>query len=630
MKKRIFAYVIILTIILSLLTSCDKSSASDASGTAAGELSASSDNTAMESAAAITGQYSDKDIESSYDESSATKITFNGSSITIDGSGAKAEEEAEAEGSVLTVSAGGTYILSGELSDGQIVVTAAESDDVRLVFNGVNINCTTGAPIYAAAADKLIITLAEGTENTITDGGSNFTYADASAEEPNAAIFAKCDLSINGTGVLTVNAGFNNGIGTKDDLVIACGTLIINAKNDGLRGRDSVTILDGDFDIIAGGDGIQSNNNEDSSKGWISLEGGVYNIIASSDGVQAETVLSVSGGEYSIEAGGGSEAAVSTEGSFKGLKAAGDLAISSGTLVIDSADDCIHANGNIAISSGDLTLTSGDDGVHTDMDLSITGGNLDVTKSYEGVEGATATISGGEIKINSTDDAINAAGGDDLGAGGGFGKDAFSSSGSSYINISGGTIYFTAGGDGIDSNGDINISGGTITAFINSSMDNGAIDCDGTFTATGGTIVYGGTGIGFTPSASSTQSYVLISSGLTANSEVTVKKDGVDIVTATMGIDCQSLAISTPDIVNGESYDVYSGDTPLSTVTAGVGGGMGAFPGGGQDMPGGGGGGGGGQVPPDGRQVAPGGGQGGPGGEQAFPDGGQDETLALY
>lgn len=596
MKKRVFAVLMAMAMLLSLLAACsgddtadtrnpkDISNAADA-GMPADETILSDisvDNSAIESAAEIANQYSAKDTDENYDESSATKVTLNGSTISVDGTGATVS------GNVLIIHAGGVYIVSGTLSDGQILISADEKDDVRLVLNDANISCADGAPIYAAAADKLIITLAPDTSNTVTDGGSSFAYADAEAEEPDAAIFAKCDLSFNGSGSLTVSAGFKNGIGTKDDLVIVNGNYVINAKNDALRGRDSVTILDGSFTLTAGGDGIQSNNGEDSAKGWISLDGGSYDITAANDGIQAESILSISGGIYSIKTGGGASGNSSETQSNKGIKAATDMLLSGGTFTFDSADDSIHANNNIVISGGDFTIASGDDGVHADQDLSITGGTIHITKSYEGIEGATITISNGSINITSSDDAINAAGGDDEGSGGRRGRDQFSASENSYINISGGTISFVAGGDGIDSNGATNISGGTITALIYSSPDNGAIDCSGTLTITGGIVFYGGTGMGNTPQGNSTQSYLFVSGSLSQGTVITVKKDGETIASTNLTISCQYLAISTPNITNGQSYEIYSGSSLLSTATAGSGGisgGMGGGPGGGRKRP---------------------------------------------
>lgn len=551
--------------------------------------------------------YDQEDVDSSWDAATAVMITLNGDSIEIDGSGATAQ------GGVLTISAAGTYVVSGTLSDGQIVVAAGDTNTVRLVLNGAEITCATGAPIYASAADKLILTLEAGTENTMTDGGDQFVYANTTDEEPNAAIFSKCDLSINGEGKLVVNAGFNNGIGTKDDLIIANGTYVINAANDAIRGRDSLQVLDGDFTITAAGDGIQSNNDTDASKGWILLNGGTYDITAGNDGIQAETALTITDGVYDITTNGGADSAVTqaaaaagamgggmggrgggmpgqadasavtdtaatgttaeaaVSDSYKGLKAGGDLTISGGTFTISSYDDSIHANGSVTVTGGSFTLASSDDGIHADEILSISSGVITITESYEGLEGATVNITGGAIDIYAADDAINAAGGSDSsGMVGGFAMDAFGASGDYSINISGGEISFVAGGDGIDSNGDVTISGGTVIALISSTSDNMAIDCDsGTFTFTGGTLLYGGTGVG--PVAETeTQSYVYVT-GVPAGESLSVRGESGEVVSFVPAIDCQYLLITAPGITAEQSYDVYSGEALLASVTAGTG-----------------------------------------------------------
>jgi len=578
-KRKLAAWVAALAI-LAVTAGCT----SDEQGA---ESAASGDNTAATSADTIASRAGAGQNDISWDASTATNVALNGAGIEVSGSGASAQ------GGVLTISKGGTYVLSGTLTDGQVVVNAPKTDTVKLVLNGADITSGTNAAIYASQVDNLTIILADGTQNIVTDAQS-YTYADTAAEEPDAAIFCKNDMTIGGGGSLTVNASFYNGIGTKDDLVILGGTYNITAANHGIRGRDSLTVLDGSFTINAGNDGLQSNNDKDTAKGWISLEGGSYNITAAHDGIQAETVLSVSGGEYNILCGGGSTAtpaasADSTESdSCKGLKAGGDLAVSGGTFDIDSADDAIHSNANIAISGGTFTLASGDDGIHADADLSVTGGRINITRSYEGLEGATMTIADGVINIVATDDAINAAGGNDGDAQPGrFGKDSFASAGAYYVNITGGEITFTAGGDGIDSNGDITISGGTITALIHSTPDNGALDCDGTLTVTGGTIVYGGTGVGRTPGSDSAQSYIHVSDGVSAGAEISIQKDGATLFSFTPAIDCQYLAFSSPDITSGESYEVYSGGSLLATAEAGTGGsgmGMGGRGGGGGGM----------------------------------------------
>lgn len=550
---------------------------------------------------ACAGAAGDTQSDGAWDAKNAVYITLSGNAISVNSN--TSETGVSVDGTTATITKAGTYVLEGTLNDGQIIIEATKKDEVQLVLNGASLSCSTSAPIWNKKASKLIVTLADNTVNTVNDSAT-YVYAEGE-DEPDAAIFSKDDLTVNGSGTLTVQGNYNNGIGTKDNLVINGGTIIVTAVNDGLRGRDSVTITGGSFTITSGNDGIKSNNDEDTSKGWIIIEGGVFGITAAYDGIQAETSLTVSGGQFTIVSGGGSENAAerseygwnqggmlpgqqtattttSTDSSdsYKGLKAGTTLEISGGIIYIDAADDTVHANGDITITGGQLSLLSGDDGVHADGALTIAAGTIEVEKSYEGLEGATVSISGGVIRLTASDDAINAAGGTDSTVGM-FGRDSFLAGGSSdyWIEISGGDIAFTAGGDGIDSNGALTISGGTIIALINSTMDNEALDCDGTFTITGGTIIYGGTGTGGT--STTAQSYVYINTGVPANSVISLQKDGVTLVSFTPEIDCQNLIFSLPDIVSGESYGIYSNGSLLTTTVAGTGGGSGMFGGGG-------------------------------------------------
>ena len=424
-----------------------------------GALSSTGASANEEPEIAIVLSPKNHDLKSDWDQDTATKINLNGSSATVDGAGAAAS------GGVITISAAGTYVVSGILTDGQIVVDATGDDRVHLILNGADITNRTGAAIYAPLCDKLILTLAEGTNNTVTDGGSNYTYSQIDNEEPNAAIFAKNDLTINGAGTLTVNAGFNNGIGTKDDLLIIGGNFIINAANHGLRGNDSIGIVSGAFNITAGSDGIRTNNDTDDEKGWIIVEDGVFDIKAAKDGIQAENTLTIINGVFNITSGGGSAnaparvserfaggaggggrangaggqpptdgqspmsgqapisgqllqpqtAATETDDestSTKALKASKQVNIIGGDFTVDAEDDGIHSNGDIFISGGKFSIKTGDDGIHADNAVVVSGGDIDISLCYEGIESLGITISGGNVSIIASDDGLNAAAGE--------------------------------------------------------------------------------------------------------------------------------------------------------------------------------------------------------------------------
>ncbi|MDR0896773.1 MAG: carbohydrate-binding domain-containing protein [Oscillospiraceae bacterium] len=431
--------------------------------------------------------------EPEWDDQNATHIALSGAGAAIDGAGASVA------GSTVTIEDEGEYVLSGEWS-GSVVVDASKNDVVTLVLNGVTITGDQNAAIYAKKAEDLLIILPEGSINELADAGAAFRYDDDADEEPDAALFAKCDLAFSGAGQLTVRAGFYNGIGTKDDLEIEGGVYQIEAANHGIRGRDSVTIEGGVFTIASLADGIQSNNDEDEEKGWIEIEGGVFAITAGRDGIQAERNLTISGGDFTLITGGGRAALASTdpEESYKGLKAGGDVAVSGGVYEIDSADDALHANGNMTISGGDFTLSTGDDALHADGDLIVSGGVLDVLSSYEGFEAKTMTISGGISSIQADDDGVNIAGTDDQSGFGRFGRDQFSNAyADQWLKITGGELTIVAGADGIDVNGAGEMSGGIVNITAGTMGEGNTVDTDQGFTRTGGELTEsGGNGFG--------------------------------------------------------------------------------------------------------------------------------------
>lgn len=477
------------------------------------------------------------------------QITLNGGTASVSGTGASVN------GADVTITGAGTYRITGTLDDGQILIDAGKKDAVTLVLDGATISCSDSAGIYAKQAGSTTILLADGSSNTVSDG-AEYQFPDG-GDEPDAAVFAKDDLTITGTGTLIVTGNYRNGIGSKDNLLVESGNLTITAVNDGLRGRDSVTISDGTFEIDAQGDGIKSNNDEDAQKGWILLSGGSYRISAGNDGVQAETELTVTGGSYEIVTGGGSENAPEhveqgfgggfggdrsggrrggagmeppdgqapgeppslpdqqgaeaaqmsafvrsamdagtaqptgseTESeSQKGMKAGTQLMVSGGTFSIDSVDDALHSNGNLTISGGDFRISTGDDGVHADDALAIDAGDIRIERSYEGLEGATVEISGGEIVLTASDDGVNAAGGSDNNPG----SDRFASRDSYYIRVTGGTLTVDAGGDGLDSNGNLYLEGGTVLVNGPTSGGDSALDYDGNCEISGGLLAASG------------------------------------------------------------------------------------------------------------------------------------------
>ncbi|NLO27270.1 MAG: carbohydrate-binding domain-containing protein [Actinobacteria bacterium] len=335
--------------------------------------------------------FAEEDLSDTWDSATASLVILAGDSIRFEGRGATVA------GSRLTITSPGTYVISGVLDGGQILVESEDKGSVRLVLKGADISCSTSAPIHVLSAGKTIITLAEGTENRVSDDASG-RPEEAGSDDPNAAIFSKDDLTINGSGSLTVSARYNNGIATKDDLRIAGGSITVEAANDALKGRDSIGVRAGTITVDAGGDGLQANNSDDLNKGYVSIEGGVFDIIAGSDGIQAETTLVVSGGDLSISTGG-TTADDST--SAKGLKAGTGVFVTGGAFVIDSSDDAVHSDGVVKIDGGILEIASGDDGIHADKTLEINGGYITIDSGGDGLDcNGPVFMTGGTVIIN--------------------------------------------------------------------------------------------------------------------------------------------------------------------------------------------------------------------------------------
>jgi hypothetical protein len=542
--------------------------------------------------------YENDDYYSDWKNENPNYIELSGIAASIKGSGA------EAKGSKITITAAGVYVLRGKLDNGQIIVDVQDKGNVRLVLNGVEISSADSAPIYVKNAGKTIITLQDGTENFISDG-AKYVLEDASIEEPNAAIFSKDSLTINGKGTVTVRGNYNNGITSKDDLKITGGNIVIYSTDDGLMGRDVVAVKEGNIVIEAGGDGIKSSNDTDASKGLIAIEGGSFDIKSGTDGIQAETSLLINNGTFTISSGGGSANAeakaddkfqgprenpgsapsatpdinttttTTEEESTKGMKASADIAINGGSFNIDSADDAIHSNGNIAIAGGDITITAGDDGIHADSSLVAEGGKVNITKSYEGIEGSVVTISAGEIYVVASDDGINIAGGNDgSSVNGRPGQNSFSTSSNNKLNIAGGYVAVDSSGDGLDSNGSIYMSDGTVLVSGPTGSGNGALDYDGVFEISGGFLITAGSsGMAQAPSEQSTQNSMLMYyTQVQQVGAIIHLKDskGSTIVTFAPQKDYQAVVISSPELKKDNAYTLYTGGTSTGANTDGL------------------------------------------------------------
>ena len=514
----------------------------------------------------VDTNFTNRDKSSEYDESSAVKITLNGSSAVVSGS------EVNISGSTVTITSAGTYIISGSLSDGQIVIAASDSDKVQLVLNNAEINCNTSAAVYVKSADKVFVTLPAGTTNSL-GGGTEYVQTDDNTVD--GVIFSKSDLTLNGTGTLKIDADYRHGIVTKDTLCITGGTYVIDAVKTCLAGKDGIKILDGSFTLTAGSKGLNSGNDDDAK--------------------------------------------------------AGSIYIAGGTFTIKSEDDSIHADGSCIIAGGTYTIAAGDDGIHANYDTIITDGSITITDSYEGIEGRRITVSGGTINLTASDDGINAATGGSSdeqrmpggqkGEFGGFGRqkgaDVQSQDGQQsqemqmsqdgqqpqemqapasrsasdddvYVKITGGTITVNAGGDGIDSNGNLYITGGTVYVAGPTSNGDGALDYEEEASITGGTLIAAGSsGMAQGMGSNSTQCSMLVnlSETIAAGSVISLKdSSGNVLISWTSPKQFSSVVISTAELAQGSTYALVTGDTQtevtLSSVattsgSAGFGGGFG-------------------------------------------------------
>lgn len=521
-RKAFIGFLLVALLVASLSACSAREASNDSTATVAGVAATS-----------LKVEYSTEDMDASWNEATATSIVLSDSGSLVDGAGAQVISGTN----VIQITKAGTYVVSGEITDGQIIVEADVEDLVRIVLNQASISCSDGPGISIVSCDKTIITLADGSANSVSGGEASST--DATDDALDAAIYSEADLTINGTGSLNVNGNLGNGITSKDDLVITGGILNVTAANDALRGRDSIAINGGTFTLTAQGDGLHSNNDIDADKGWISIDGGTFNITAADAGLKAESLLQVTDGKLTVE----------------------------------SAYDCLHSNTNMNISGGTLQLNAGDDALHSDTLMNISGGTISVTACYEGVESNEINISGGKLTITAEDDGFNAAGGNDGSSQttGAPQQDNFAADEDCIITISGGTVTINSGGDGIDSNGSLAFSGGTVYVSGPTSDRDAPMDYNGTCLVTGGTLaIAGSAGMAQSPSDTSSQDSITVffNSTMSAGTIISVlDSQGNKVIAYAPEKAFASIVLSSPDFVKGETYTIYEGSTKLTTVT---------------------------------------------------------------
>ena len=514
--------------------------------------------------------FSDSDRNGEYNEAESTVIQLSDEGSSCDSDAVVIDQN------TVTITDEGTYLLSGRLSDGMLIVNAETTDKVQLVFNQASVSNQDSAAVYIASADKVFLTLADGTENAVSNRGA---YTDIDENNIDGAIFSKSDLSFNGTGKLIVTAAAGHGIVSKDDLIFADGSYEISAAEHGIEGKDSVRIAEGTYEILSGKDGMHSENDEDETLGFIYLKDGIFKIQSQGDGISAGNWLLAENGTYEITTGQGGVSAEeensleqkkqeAQEKSVKGIKAGAQMLLKEGTYRLDTEDDSIHSNGDIFITRGDYTLSSGDDGIHADDGIAISGGSVNILESYEGIEGFTIDITGGQIDITASDDGMNVAGGKD-GSGMEEERNPFVSMEGAYIAISGGSQRINASGDGIDSNGDLTISGGEMYLSGPVNGGNSSLDYNGRAIITGGIFASSGSsGMAQNFDASSAQGVMMVTLDTQeAGTQITLKDSaGTELLSWKAEKEYSSVLISSPDIRQGESYSLTAG-TEEKTIT---------------------------------------------------------------
>lgn len=525
-----------IAMITSLLAACSSPSVSSSTANAAASTTGTTKTVSISESTSV--KYADlvsldaDDTNVSWTEADSTMIKLSGTTATVTGSGAKATN-----GSI-TISEAGTYVLSGELTDGQIVVNVADKGVVHLVLNGATIHDNDSAGIYIQKAGKAVITLEKGTQNAVSDG-KTYVYADSSTDEPDAAIFSKADLTFNGAGQLTVTGNYNEGITSKDDLKIISGSINVKAADDGIKGKDMVAIQAGTITVDAEGDGIKSTNDTDASKGFVAIADGILNIQSGSDGIQAETALVTDGGTYNIvTAGGSANAPAKVEqgpggGGFGGSGGRGGFSgrgpMNGGTppdgeppadmpaMPNDEGSNTgatANSTKSAKIDATSASATSSDSNADADnatttdeestsakalkagTDLTVNGGTYTIDSMDDSLHSnSNVTVNDGTFSIQSGDDGIHAD--QALTINGGTISIAKSYEGleGAIITLNDGDVDVTASDDGVNAAGDessgsneLHINGGSLT--VNAGGD--GLDANGSITMTGGTVIVNG------------------------------------------------------------------------------------------------------------------------------------------
>ena len=501
----------------------------------------------------------------------------------------------------VTLTQAGVYELTGTATNAQIYIKTSNDEVVTLVLNNISLASNTGSIVYVENAKKVILYALQDTTSTLTDTATT-------EYEKNAVVFSRDDLSVSGGGALTIQAGVQKGIDVNDNLALVNTTLKITSASYGIKVNNTIKITQANVTINAGKDGIRSDNDVDANQSKISIESGTFDITAYGDGISSAYDITIFDGEFKIISG--QDNSDITQTSAKGIKATNQMILTKGVFDIVSEDDALHANRSLLIYGGSYKISSNDDGIHADELVIVYDGDIDIAKSYEGIEALSIKILGGNIAIVASDDGINGAGGNDGSANWDFGGANHDHNGTdrppfgdfngtdrppfgefndtnrppfgdfdpadfnitgmptpptgggdgATLEIAGGLIYVNARGDGLDVNGDLVLSGGTVVVSGPNESMNGALDYDSSFSVTGGTLVATGSSGMAQNASTATQGSVLI--GLTASTtELLQLQDvsGNNIITFHPSKTYQSIVITSPLLQIGQTYNLYLG-----------------------------------------------------------------------
>jgi hypothetical protein len=439
-------------------------------------------------------EYKNKDTATAYVPGDCTAIVFSDDNVAVNGQDVEISKENGRQ--IVKITKKGDYLISGSCSNGQIIVEANKEKDVRLILNGITLSCADSAPIYEQQCDKMVITLADGSENVLSST-SEYIYNDVEKKQPDSIIFAKDDLVINGNGSLTVDTAYTEGIHSTDSVKLMSGNIAVNSGDNGVRGKEAVIIKDAKLDIKSRGDGIKTTYSDNTSLGYIIIEGGNVKVYSAKDGVQATGHIQITGGVLDITTDNGVAHADSEDSkSAKGIKSDHNIYINGASVTVNSTEDAINNNENLIIDGGSLTLTAMDDAIRTNGHVVINDGTVTMQNVKEGIDSYSVTVSGGNVTINAEDDGIKAQAGSNNSDEKVIFGDAnpFSDASSAYIAVTGGSLNITSEGDYLDSDGNLYITGGKVTLTGVKAKEDGAVSYKGKAYVSAGSIEAEGAG----------------------------------------------------------------------------------------------------------------------------------------